>query len=46
MKHIHIVLEDREAKRLEKIKGERSWKDLLLGVEMLEALYPLEEGKQ
>jgi hypothetical protein len=42
MKHIHVVLEDKEAKRLERIKGDRSWKDLLLSVEMLEALYPTE----
>jgi len=30
MKHIHITLEDHEAESLEKFKGDRSWKDLLL----------------
>lgn len=30
MKHIHIQLEDAEVEQAEKLKGDRSWKDMLL----------------
>jgi hypothetical protein len=32
MKHIQIVLDDKEAKQLEKIKGNKSWKELLMSI--------------
>lgn len=32
MKHIHIILEDEELKKLEAVKGDKTWKDLLMKV--------------
>lgn len=32
MKHIQIDLEDREYKALLRVKGEKTWKDLLMSV--------------
>lgn len=42
MKHIHVVLEDTEAKSLEKIKGDRSWKDLMMSVNLPEVAHFLD----
>ena len=33
MKHIHIILEDEEAEAIEKKKGERTWREFLLGIQ-------------
>lgn len=30
MKHVHVTLEDWEAEELEKVKGNRTWHDLLM----------------
>lgn len=30
MKHVHIILEDHEYEKLEQVKGEKTWKDLLM----------------
>jgi hypothetical protein len=30
MRHIHTILEDKEAEELAKIKGKRTWKEFLL----------------
>jgi len=32
MKEIRIVLEDKEAEQIQKIKGKQSWKELLLSI--------------
>ena len=42
MRHIHVTLEDKEALSLEKIKGERSWKDLLMSVSLPEVAHFLD----
>ena len=35
MKHIHIVLEDGEYKKLTRMKGETTWHDFLMGLEKI-----------
>ena len=42
MKHVMIALEDREVKALEKTKGKRSWKDLMMSVNLPEIAHFLD----
>lgn len=30
MKHVHITLEDEEYEKLQKVKGDKTWHDLLM----------------